>query len=597
MSTPIALGAVAALALASLSRRGSLQGENVQPVPFDGMSTKRKIETSGAILYDGPSRINGEPIFAVMTYRSENIKTGDIPQVWILTKEHPHEARKTGHDAAVCGGCIFASNRGCYVNWMELKNIKTGYENKRYSDWMHAAWWFRRNAPQVVRIGAYGDPVAVPIEVWDRLSSIHPNPEIIGYTQMWRSPLARGYERFCMASVKSPQEREQARNAGWRTFRVALPEDATCAQGQITCPASVSEEFEDTCKGCRVCSNALVAPDVAVTVHGNIPNLRKAKAQLEKVKKRGSSAKDSLVGFSGWDCRTGPESLVDIIKSDRIEDLSYGQIVKKVKIKELPTYWSGMKDDWNAGYWQARLPSGQKVYVVQHSGIEFIFSDNMNESVESDLADQMSDAAVELEESEKISSSLLSMLSPQEMNIVRRAVGIQGSTPKGSKSKEDSDKNKYKELENIIDNLDLDFSDSSFAEELISRAEHAGIKSLGSGGTRIVFDIGGGMVAKFDYQSIEGGNNYNEIDIYREMKRAGLDHFLVPIRGMILDGRIILMDKAEPVPKKRMKELTNKIIPSFKDEIESIGVIIEDCDFAFNWGLHEGSIKLLDYGT
>lgn len=262
--------------------------------PFADMTPTQRQKVSGAVLYEGPSRINGEPIVAIMTYKSENEKTGDIPQVWILQPGvHPFQARVDGTDVAVCGGCILAKNRGCYVNWTPLVGILRSYDASKYGDIDHARWWFRRNSPNAVRIGAYGDPVAVPLEVWERLAELPPQPTILGYTQMWRSPLAKGYQKFCMASTKSPRERADAKRLGWRSFRAALPQDATPAQMQKLCPATVSDE--DTCKGCRMCSGGVDGPDIMVELHGAGATMKRATESLRKLRaagqKKGGSAK------------------------------------------------------------------------------------------------------------------------------------------------------------------------------------------------------------------------------------------------------------------------------------------------------------------
>ena len=41
----------------------------------------------GYVLYQGPSRLNGEPIVAIATMRTANVKTGNMVQTWILTAE------------------------------------------------------------------------------------------------------------------------------------------------------------------------------------------------------------------------------------------------------------------------------------------------------------------------------------------------------------------------------------------------------------------------------------------------------------------------------------------------------------------------------
>ena len=298
MSAALPIAAVAALAAAAaLSRRGA---RNEQPAagpsmakPFAELDRAGRLAVRGAVLYEGPSKVDGEPIVAIMTYASSNEKTGDMPQVWILPRDiHPHQARVEGHDARVCAGCIFAGNRGCYVNWLELKSIADSYARGNYSDWDHAAWWMRRSAPVAIRIGAYGDPAVVPVEVWDRLASLPPQPTILGYTQLWRSPLSRGLERHAMASTKSPLERAEAKRRGWRSFRVALPQDAACAQGQVRCPATDSDE--DTCKGCRLCAGSAVGPDIMEPLHGSPRTLGLATRQMQGLKareRRGSQAR------------------------------------------------------------------------------------------------------------------------------------------------------------------------------------------------------------------------------------------------------------------------------------------------------------------
>ena len=298
MTATLPIAAVAALALAgTLARRGARNGAPTPSMakPFAELPADKRTDVRGAVLYEGPSRIDKEPIIVIMTYTSINEKTGDIPQVWLLPHGvHPHQARVEGHDTRVCGGCIFAGNRGCYLNWFELKSIQDSYTRGNYSDWGHAAWWMRRNAPSVIRIGAYGDPAAAPLEVWERLAALPsgkpgpsgqaPTATLIGYTQLWRSPLARGLERFCMASTKSPTEYLDAKRRGWRSFRVALPEDAVCAQAQVRCPATDSDE--DTCKGCKLCSGGASGPDVMEPIHGNPRILGKATAQMRKLKER-----------------------------------------------------------------------------------------------------------------------------------------------------------------------------------------------------------------------------------------------------------------------------------------------------------------------
>ena len=276
----LALGAVGLLAGVGLMQRRS--GSRSRAIPYEGMPTSLKVRIRGAVLYEGPSRITGNPIAAVMTYTTQNVKIGNMPQVWILSSEvHPGEARRSGRDRDVCGGCAFAGGQGCYVEWREIGSVWRSYQAGNYSDWQHAAWWFRRNAPRVVRLGAYGDPVAVPREVWDRVCTLQPDLELLGYTGMWKSPLSEGYQDCCMASVKTPRERERAKAAGWRTYRVALPGRADPLPGERRCPATVNDEI--ICLGCRSCTGGTTGPDYVVTVHGNPVTVGKARRTLQGV--------------------------------------------------------------------------------------------------------------------------------------------------------------------------------------------------------------------------------------------------------------------------------------------------------------------------
>ena len=264
---------------------GARAGSRGLATPFEAMTPAQRNKVKGAVLYEGPSRINGVHIVAILTYGSKNKKTGDIPQVWILQPGvHPFQTRVDGSDVAVCGGCILAKNRGCYVNWTPLVSILECYGAGKYGDIEHARWRFDEKPPEAVRIGAYGDPVAVPLEVWERLAELPPHPTIIGYTQMWRSPLAKGYQKFCMASTKSPREYADARRMGWRSFRAALPQDATPVEGQRWCPATVSDE---TCKGCQMCSGGMEGPDIMVQLHGAGAAVGRATESLQRLRDAG----------------------------------------------------------------------------------------------------------------------------------------------------------------------------------------------------------------------------------------------------------------------------------------------------------------------
>ena len=50
-----------------------------------------------AIIYKGPSLLDGKPIVAIATYSNRNTKTGHVVQTYILRSDiNPLEASKTG---------------------------------------------------------------------------------------------------------------------------------------------------------------------------------------------------------------------------------------------------------------------------------------------------------------------------------------------------------------------------------------------------------------------------------------------------------------------------------------------------------------------
>ena len=132
-----------------------------------------------AIIYNGPSLLDGKPIVVIATYSNRNTKTGKVVQTYILRSDiNPLEASKTGEDFSICGSCPMrgevttdpkrkiAKGRKCYVNLGQgvlivFKSYKRGVYKEGDPRTM--------GRDRFVRVGTYGDPAAVPSEVWDEL--------------------------------------------------------------------------------------------------------------------------------------------------------------------------------------------------------------------------------------------------------------------------------------------------------------------------------------------------------------------------------------------------------------------------------------------
>lgn len=237
------------------------------------------MQPTGSILWQGKSRIDGSPIQAILTYYSENRGTGDIAQTWIMRSDiNPIEAIASNLDTAVCGNCPLRGDKdkgtSCYVNPAHgpspiFKAAQKGLYPLATSDMLR--FYLKRRK---VRLGAYGDPCAVPIRVWRNLlkfSSGH-----TGYTHQWRESKNKDYRSLLMASCESIQDIEEAQSLGWRSFRIYAPGDSL-HQSEIRCPKSEDiDPFKRlNCLQCGACdgNDRIGKKSVAILAHGSRPKL------------------------------------------------------------------------------------------------------------------------------------------------------------------------------------------------------------------------------------------------------------------------------------------------------------------------------------
>ena len=197
-------------------------------------------EFSGVVLYEGPSRIDGAPIVAIacrITDASNNEKTGAMVQTFILRRDiAPHIALKTGDDFSVCGDCplhpIHKGETRCYVRVYQAPlSVWDAYQRQRYAQPgvdFDAALLPELFAGLSFRIGSYGDPAAIPSNVWKRATRRVKNRT--GYTHQWRRRIGVGLKSLCMASADSESDVATATARGWRTFRVRKHDRASIGE-------------------------------------------------------------------------------------------------------------------------------------------------------------------------------------------------------------------------------------------------------------------------------------------------------------------------------------------------------------------------------
>lgn len=229
------------------------------------------MKTKGVIAYEGKSRVDGKPIVVIGTgfSGSSNPKTGSMIQWWILRSDiAPHLALKQGKDVSICGDCplrgVNGKKRACYVTVHQAPlSVYKAYKRGNYSDLTQdTAELSLISKNRMHRLGAYGDPYAVPVEIWDIICESGRGNT--GYTHQWHRSDAKPYMKWCMASADTTDKAVLAQKRGYRTFRVRL-EGEPLLQSESVCP---NESIGLTCIECKSCNGGTRNGSIAITVHG-----------------------------------------------------------------------------------------------------------------------------------------------------------------------------------------------------------------------------------------------------------------------------------------------------------------------------------------
>lgn len=215
----------------------------------------------GFIFYEGPSVLDGSPIIGVAIDSSANRKTGAMIQTYILRSDvSPIDAAAEGEDASVCGDCKHrpSLDGACYVN---LGHGPTAVWNGLMRDIypMSLLSAARMCEGRKVRLGSYGDPMAIPWFAWYVL--VAGAVGHTGYTHQWMNPdiahiQREGIMALCMASVDTPTEADMAHTLGYRTFRVRTRDEPMLA-GEFVCPASDEAGKRLQCADCLACNGGV----------------------------------------------------------------------------------------------------------------------------------------------------------------------------------------------------------------------------------------------------------------------------------------------------------------------------------------------------
>lgn len=169
-------------------------------------------------------------------------------------------------DLRNCMGCPFSFSRKdsplsgkCYTHkGMQRQGLNSKLnrlsklENiPAYSPELFKAFFdqVKKTKLKLVRFGAYGEPVNLPLEVRDALWGLVDNKKVkgTGYTHAWRTTKDT---RF-MASVHTLGEFIDATALGYRCYMVT--DEAEADETMINCPASKEAGRKVTCTECGLC--------------------------------------------------------------------------------------------------------------------------------------------------------------------------------------------------------------------------------------------------------------------------------------------------------------------------------------------------------
>jgi len=235
----------------------------------------------GITIYNGPSMIDGAPIFVAAVWSSTNRKTGDMVQTYIMRSDmDPLVANKLGEDYSICGDCKhkgvptldperkLAEKRSCYVNMGQgplivFKQYQKGaYPLRDTPTDIEDLGWGQR-----IRLGTYGDPAAVPSHIWAKL--ISKAKGWTGYTHQSGHATADVQPWMTMVSADTLEGAKQAWARSYRTFRVIKDVSEIVKGKEVLCPASEEAGRKATCSTCMLCAGSQqAARSVAIVAHG-----------------------------------------------------------------------------------------------------------------------------------------------------------------------------------------------------------------------------------------------------------------------------------------------------------------------------------------
>ena len=227
------------------------------------------------VMYKGPSMLDNQPIVALAVVNSTNRKTGNMINVHIMREDmNPLAAKDTGSDSSVCGNCPLRQNVGgaCYVNIGQgPHSAYKAYKRGKYAE-LTQDQILSKVMGNKVRLGAYGDPAALPYDVIAPIVEVA--DMVTSYTHQSGHPnFDKRILEYSMVSTETVNNTKRHHENGNRTFRV-IPFNGEPLPNEIECK---SDSDGITCAQCGLCNGGSKGPSVYITAHGT-----RAKKHSEK---------------------------------------------------------------------------------------------------------------------------------------------------------------------------------------------------------------------------------------------------------------------------------------------------------------------------
>lgn len=131
-------------------------------------------------------------------------------------------------------------------------------------------------------------------------------------------------------------------------------------------------------------------------------------------------------------------------------------------------------------------------------------------------------------------------------------------------------------------------------ERLSDALVAAGFTVLGQGSARLVVALDDKRIAKVAWNPT---SNADEMETWQEAKRRGFSALLNPATAIRADNRILVMPRASKVFENAVPKKYQREVRRIQSDLADLLPDRQDPGYDFNYGLVDGEVRCLDYGS